>query len=81
MINQTELQFYTFKYSDKQDCIVLGDGELFNHSDEANIGYKLMDYDGRQVMVFYTLAPISRDAQLFTNYAQDVVVDVAEYVK
>ena len=80
-IAQTELQFYTFKYNDKQDCLVLGDGELFNHSDEANIGYKLIDFDGRRVMAFYTLADISRDAQLFTNYAQDVQVEVTEYTK
>lgn len=79
-VAQTELQFYTFKYSETQDCLVLGDGELFNHSDEANIGYKLIDYDGRKVMAFYTLKDIPRDAQLCTNYSQDIDVRVQDYI-
>jgi SET domain-containing protein len=28
----TDLKFYTFKYSDNNDCLVLGDGEIFNHA-------------------------------------------------
>ena len=80
-VEQTELKYYTFKYNDKQDCIVLGEGELFNHSDEANIGFQLVDYDGRKVMMFYTLADIPRDAQMCTNYNQDVQVNINEYIK
>jgi hypothetical protein len=29
-VNKTELQYYTFSYNETQDCLVLGDGEIFN---------------------------------------------------
>jgi SET domain-containing protein len=52
---------------------------LFNHSDQPNVGYKLIDYDGRRVMAFYTLTNIDRDAQLYIDYNADVAVDVSQY--
>jgi SET domain-containing protein len=78
-VNETDLKYYTFKYNDEQDCLVLGDGEMFNHSDTPNIGYKLIDYDGRKVMMFYTLTPIKQYAQLFIDYNADTKVKVQDY--
>lgn len=80
-VNETDLKYYTFKYNDEQDCLVLGDGELFNHSAAANVGYKLMDWgnQGRKVMVFYTLRPIEAGEQLFIDYNADVRVNTNEY--
>lgn len=81
-INETDLKYYTFKYDDKRDCLVLGDGEIFNHSDDANVEYKLIDYgsQGRKVMVFYTLKDVEMNEQLFINYNADVKINATEYV-
>ena len=80
-VNETDLKYYTFKYNDAQDCLVLGDGELFNHSDDPNVGYKLMDWagNGRKVMVFYTLRHITSGEELFIDYGADADVDVKSY--
>jgi len=80
-INETDLQYYTFKYNDKQDCIVLGDGELFNHSDSPNVGYKLIDWGnaGRLVMAFYTLVDVEKGEQFFIDYCADTKVDLFNY--
>lgn len=79
-VNTTDLQYYTFKYNEKQDCLVLGDGEIFNHSDTPNVGYKLIDFDGRKVMAFYTLRDVVPHEQLFIDYNADVVVSVQDYM-
>lgn len=78
-VNQTDLKYYTFKYSDNQDCLVLGLGEIFNHDDKANIGYKLIDIQDRKVMLFYTLRDIKQDEQLFIDYTSDTKVDASSY--
>ena len=52
-VNKTDLQFYTFVYNKQQDCLVLGNGELYNHSDNANVAYSVkVDKDGRPKMFF-----------------------------
>lgn len=80
-VNETDLQFYTFKYNDKQDCLVLGDGEIFNHSDIPNIGYRLVDsLKGYKVMEFYVLRHIDAHEQLFIDYNADTNVDTKEYI-
>jgi SET domain-containing protein len=82
LVNQTELQYYTFVYNKEtaQDCLVLGLGEIFNHSDDANASYKLEDYAGRKMMVFTALKAIYAGEQVFTNYNQDTAVDTAAYI-
>ncbi len=80
-VNTTDLQYYTFKYNDAQDCLVLGDGEIFNHSDTPNVGYKLIDFDGRKLMAFYTLRDVQQHEQLFIDYSVDVAVAVITYTK
>ena len=79
LINQTDLKFYTFKYEGKKDCLVLGDGEIFNHSDTANVGYVLQLVDDRKVMVFYALNDIKPEEQLFINYNADTEVNTDLY--
>lgn len=81
VVNTTDLQFYTFKYNETQDCLVLGLGEIFNHSDDANVDYRLEDLDGRKVMVFRALRLIKPDEQLFINYNQDISIDADKYIK
>lgn len=80
VVNTTDLQYYTFKYSETQDCLVLGDGEIFNHSDTPNIGYKLENYQGRKVMVFYALTNIEHGEQLFIDYNADTKVNTTSYI-
>jgi hypothetical protein len=79
-INQTSLKYYTFKHSDTTDCLVLGDGEIFNHSDDSNVSYSLVSLDDRQVMEFRTLCDVEHGSQLFINYTSDIEVDVDGYI-
>lgn len=78
-VNETDLKWYTFKYNENQDCLVLGDGEIFNHSDIPNVSYKLIDFDSRKVMAFHTTRPIETHEQLFIDYSADVQVETKEY--
>ena len=83
-VNKTDLKHYTFKYNDEQDCLVLGIGELFNHSDTPNVSYSLVDKleNGqiRKVMSFRLLKPVAAGEQLFIDYNADVHVNTKEYI-
>lgn len=71
-VNTTDLQHYTFTFDDKRDCLVLGDGEIFNHSDTANVKYELVNLNGRPLMHFSMTKDANRDEQLFIDYNADV---------
>jgi uncharacterized protein len=77
---QTELQYYTFKYNETQDCLVLGHGEIFNHNDQPNVSYSLVELEGRSMMQFKAIMDIEPKQQLFINYAADTEVKVAGYI-
>lgn len=77
LVNKTDLKYYVFKYNDKQDCIVLGNGEIFNHADSPNVSFKLI----KNKMVFRALKNIIKGKQLFTNYNEDVEVNTKKYTK
>lgn len=79
-VNQTSLEYYTFKLDDKRDCLVLGDAELFNHSDYAQVTYSLEPLDQRQVMVFKATRDIQEGEQLFIDYTLDQNVKVDNYL-
>lgn len=79
-VNSTALQYYTFVFNSYQDCLVLGDGEIFNHDDKPNVSYTLEPFDGRQRMVFRALIDIPANSQLFINYAADSQIDTAGYI-
>ncbi len=81
LVNDTVLKHYTFKYNERQDCIVLGDGSIFNHSDTPNVEYVLQQWGERKVMIFIALRDIKADEQLFTNYSQDTSVNIEGYIK
>lgn len=78
-INNTVLQHYTFKLTETQDCLVLGMGELYNHSFEPNVGYSVVRVDGRPVMQFIALQNIYVGQQLFIDYSADVLELKAKY--
>lgn len=73
-VNETDLQWYTFTFNKdtKQDCLVMGDGEIFNHDDNANTLYGLIDFDGRKLMRFQASKDIKKGEQLFIDYNADV---------
>ena len=71
-LQATDLKDYVFTFNATQDCLVLGDGELFNHSDANNVGFKLGKHGERTVMYFYALTEIKAGSQLFINYADDL---------
>ncbi len=79
-VNETELKYYTFKFNDLQDCLVLGDGELFNHNGHANIEYKLVEVDGRFKMRFTATQVILKGSQLFIDYNADMTIDIEHYI-
>ncbi len=83
-VNQTELQYYTFKYDKHCDCLVLGNGEIFNHSARPSVKYELVDFfqEGvtRKVMLFTALRDITRGEQLLIDYQADTHVMVDGYM-
>ena len=79
LVNITNLQYYTFKFAPLQDCLVLGEGELYNHSRDPNVGYKLCEHDDRKVMTFFTLKEVKTGEQLFIDYTADEKVDTEKY--
>ena len=70
-LEDTALKLYKFKMTDTEDCIVLGDGSLFNHSDKPNVNYFFISRPHRIVMVFVATRTIHPKEQLFINYTQD----------
>lgn len=72
MAQATDLRKYLFTYNEQQDCLVLGNGSLFNHDEAPNVGYRLGTEGSRTVMYFYALEPILANKQLFINYADDL---------
>lgn len=79
-VNLTDLKYYTFKYNEVQDCLVLGDGEIFNHSDSANVSYTIEIIDDRPLMCFRLLKDVSKGEGLFINYNADCQVDTSQYI-
>jgi len=81
-VNETDLKYYTFVYNvaKGQDCLVLGNGEIFNHSDTPNVKYDLVRYHDRFKMVFVSTRDIEIGEQLFIDYNRDIKVDTTKYV-
>ena len=79
-LQETDLRFYTFEFNDKQDCLLLGDGELFNHSDVPNVSFKLKRYKNRMVMFFQCIRDIQSGEELCIDYTSDIVINVDEYI-
>jgi SET domain-containing protein len=73
-VNETDLKWYTFTFDaqTKRDCLVMGDGEIFNHDDDANTLYGLIDWNGRKLMRFQASRDIKQGEQLFIDYNADV---------
>lgn len=71
VVNMTSLRDYTFKFNKTQDCLVLGDGKLFNHADFPNCEYRLVEFDGRHIMQFFATQEIITGEQLFIDYTHD----------
>lgn len=83
IVNSTDLQYYTFKYNDTQDCLVLGDGEIFNHDDNSSVAYGLVEISdsigSRTLMMFTAKRDIKQGEQLFINYNDDIKVNTDSY--
>ncbi len=86
IVNATDLEYYTFVYDAEtgKDCLVLGNGEIFNHDSEPNVSYTLEYFGGhagnRKVMVFRALRDIIPGEQLFIDYNADIPVDTSKYI-
>lgn len=79
LVNLTGLKDYTFVYNrgqyehEKQDCLVLGDGEIFNHdSEEPSVSYELININGRPMMCFRMIENVKAHHQLFIDYNADL---------
>ena len=79
------LKNYTFKYNEDMDCLVLGDGSLFNHSSNPNVSFRLDEHPTdptRKMMYFYALTSIKEGEQMFIDYtSDDKSVDIEQYFK
>lgn len=84
MINDTSLENYTFRFNEMSDCLVLGDGSIFNHNDDENTTYELIKITdalgSRHLMKFTTKKPILQDEQMFINYSADEAVSITPYM-
>jgi tRNA-specific adenosine deaminase 3 len=80
-INQTDLKYYTFVFNETQDCLVLGNGEIFNHADRPNVRFALIEKNGRKIMQFIANRCIATGEQLFIDYTADTKVDTKSYNK
>lgn len=81
IVNLTDLKYYTFTYNENQDCLVLGLGEIFNHDDNANVSYRLIEHDGRKMMEFVANRHIEYGQQLFIDYNADTNVNLDSYIQ
>lgn len=79
-LQETDLRYYTFVFNEKQDCLLLGDGELFNHSDDSNCSFDLKQYKNRMVMYFRCKNDIKEGEELSINYNDDIKINVDEYL-
>lgn len=79
-LQETDLKYYTFVFNDTQDCLLLGDGELFNHCDVPNVSFDLKRYKDRMVMYFKCVRHIEDGEELVINYNSDIIVKVDEYI-
>jgi len=79
-LQETDLKYYTFVFNDKQDCLLLGDGELFNHCDIPNVSFKLKRYKNRMMMYFVCTRDIKPGKELTIDYNSDIVINVDEYI-
>ena len=79
-VNKTDLKHYTFKFNNECDCLVLGVGEIFNHSDHPNVAYNLVRVNGRTCMIFNALRHVRQGEQLFIDYDADIQVNTNSYV-
>lgn len=61
----TALENYPFSWKERETCIVLGYGSLYNHSDTPNIDW--VDYPDH-LKVFFALRDIKKGEELFFNY-------------
>lgn len=71
-VNDTALRDYTFTFSDTQDCLVMGLGEMFNHDDDANASYEIMIINGMPKMIYKARRTIKKGEQVFIDYTADL---------
>jgi tRNA-specific adenosine deaminase 3 len=82
-ILSTKLRLYTYRFNRIMDCLVLGNGCLYNHSDSPNVTYVIeQNSSGRPVMMYKALTHIKSGNQLFISYTEDCPdLDVSTYVR
>ncbi len=67
-IDETVLTKYYFGWKDETNCIVLGYGSLYNHSDNPNAEYRRNFAD--HVLEFYALRDIREEEEITIKYNQ-----------
>ena len=66
------LKDYVFKWSRRMtqaSAVVLGNGMIYNHSDDPNMGYKQSIKD--KVFTFFSIKDVAKDEELLISYGQD----------
>lgn len=84
LLKSTALEQYTFAYNAAQDCLVLGQGEIYNHSPNPNVSYDLVrvhPHEDRLGMQFVLTRDVVHGEELCINYRADVDdVNMSEYL-
>lgn len=65
-LEETRLSSYYFTWDNNFHCLVLGYGEIYNHSKNNNI--KFYKDKKRQLMIFKTIKDIKKGEELMINY-------------
>tara|TARA_R110000868_G_scaffold66014_3_gene196965 strand:- start:2365 stop:2730 length:366 start_codon:yes stop_codon:yes gene_type:complete len=79
-MEKTVLKYYNFNYAEKRNCLVLGDGMLFNHQTPDNVSYKMIKKNKREVMQYKANRNIKKGEQLYIDYTKDEVIDLEAYM-
>lgn len=81
LLSRTDLKYYTYAFTNLQDCLALGVGSLFNHSEDPNIKFELSKHNasGRPVLIFIALKDIKPGEQLCIDYRADCDVNIGNY--
>lgn len=84
LLRETALKHYTFTYNAAQDCLVLGNGEIYNHSRRYNVSYMLNrvhPHEERLGMQFVLTRDVAQGEELCIDYSADVDdIDTEEYI-
>ncbi len=72
LIMKTRLQNYVYEYTKNCTLFALGYGSLYNHLNDPNAKYELLEHEGmpegNSELYFTAIKPIKKNEEIFINY-------------